>query len=65
VNCAKMVEPLEISFRLWTRVGAKKHVLGGVHSGATWRIPLNGTYAAIYKQIVNIKSHKYITILCE
>jgi len=28
-------------FGLWTRVGQKHHVLGGVHNGATWRIPLN------------------------
>jgi len=28
-------------FGLWTRVGSRKHVLGGVHTGATWQIPLN------------------------
>jgi len=25
----------------WTRVGPRKHVLDGVHTGATWWIPLN------------------------
>jgi len=29
VNCAKMAEPIKMSFWLWTRVGQRKHVLGG------------------------------------
>jgi len=37
----KTAEPIEMPFGMWTRVGAKKHVLDGVHSGATWRIRLN------------------------
>jgi len=37
----KMAEPIEMPFGLWTRMGQRKHVLGGVHAGATWRIPLN------------------------
>ena len=36
-----MSEPIETPFGLWTRVGLRNHVLGGVHTGATWRIPLN------------------------
>ena len=41
VSCAKMAEPTEMPFRLWTRVGLRKHVLGGGHTGATWWIPLS------------------------
>jgi len=36
-----MAEPIEMPFRLWTRVGPRKHVLGGVHTVVTWRTPLN------------------------
>jgi len=36
VNCAKMVEPIEMPFWLWTRVSQRKHV----HTGGTWRIPM-------------------------
>ena len=37
----KMAERIEMPFGLWTRVGSSKHALGGVHTSATWRIPLN------------------------
>jgi len=40
VSCTKTTEPIEILFGIWTRVGPRKHVLGGVHNGATWRIPM-------------------------
>jgi len=33
-----MAEPIEMSFEMWTRVGPRKHVLDGVHLGATWQI---------------------------
>ena len=33
MTCAKMAEPLEMLFGLWTRVGRRKHVLDG---GARW-----------------------------
>ena len=46
VSCAKTAEPIEMLFGLWFRVGPKKHVLGGVHSGPIWRIPLNRRRAA-------------------
>jgi len=46
VSRAKMAEPIEMPFRLWTREGLRKHVLDGVHSGATWRIRLNRPCAA-------------------
>jgi len=35
VSCAKMAEPIKMLFWLWIRVGLKKRVLGGVHTGAT------------------------------
>jgi len=41
VNWAKMTELIKILFGLWTQVGPRKHVLDGVHIGATWRIRLN------------------------
>ena len=46
VNPAETAEPIEMPFWLWTQVGPRKHVLGGVHTGATWRIPLNRPRAA-------------------
>jgi len=49
VNCAKMAELIEMPFGFRIRVGPRKHVLGGVHTGATWRIQFNrlcGGYAA-------------------
>jgi len=41
VSCAKTAEPIKMPFRMWTRVGPRKHVLDGVHFGATWRMLLN------------------------
>jgi len=35
-----MAELIEMPF-VWIRVGPRKHVLGGVHIGATWRMRLN------------------------
>ena len=29
MSCAKMAEPIEMLFGLWTRVGRRKHVLHG------------------------------------
>jgi len=54
VSCAKMAEPTDMSFRLWTRLGPRKHVLGGVHSGATWRIQLNSPCAAAMRPFCQI-----------
>ena len=36
VSCAKTAEPVDMPFRLLTRVGPRKHVLRGVHTDATW-----------------------------
>jgi len=33
---AKTAEPIAMPFWPWTRVGPTKHVLDGVHIGATW-----------------------------
>ena len=51
---AKTAEPIEMPFGLWNRVGPRKHVLGGVYTGATWRIPLNRPYAAAMRPIVKL-----------
>jgi len=34
-------------------VGSRKHVLGGVHTGITWRIPLNRSCAAAMRLFSN------------
>ena len=49
-----MAEPIEMPFWLWTCVGQRKHVLGGVHTGATWRIPLNRPCAAAMRPFCQI-----------
>ena len=41
-----MTELTEMLFRLWSRVGPRKPILGAVHTGETWRIPLTRQYAA-------------------
>jgi len=46
VSPAKTAEPIEIPFGLWTLVDTRKHVLHGVHIGATWRRQLNRPCAA-------------------
>jgi len=44
VSCAKTAEPIEMSFGIWTPVGARKHVLG---AGAYWRHVANITEPSI------------------
>jgi len=34
MSCAKMAEPIEMLFGLWTRMDPRKHVLGDVHTGS-------------------------------
>jgi len=41
MSCTKSAELIEMPFALWTRVGPRKYVLGGVHTGATWQTLLN------------------------
>jgi len=36
-----MAQLMDMLFGTWTRVGPRKHVLGGVHTGDTCRLPLN------------------------
>jgi len=42
VSPAKAVEPMEMQFEIWTRVGRKKYVLVGVHT-THWRNLANTT----------------------
>jgi len=32
MSCAKIAEPIKMSYGLWTRVGQRKQVLGGVYT---------------------------------
>jgi len=54
VSCAKMTEPIKTPFGLWTWVGPRKHVFGGVHTGATLRIPLNSLHAVVMRPFCQI-----------
>jgi len=54
VSCAEMAQLFEMPFRLWTRLGPSKHVLGGMHTGVTWRIPLNRPCAAAMRPFVKL-----------
>jgi len=54
VSCAKMAEPTKMLFGLWTWVGPSKHVLGGVHTGSIWQIPLNCLCAAAMRPFYEI-----------
>ena len=54
VGCAQMTELIQMLFALWTAVGPRKHVLHGVHIGATWRILLNRPFAAAMPSYVKL-----------
>jgi len=43
-----------VAVRVVDFVGRRKHVLGGVHTGATWRIPLNHPCAAAMQPFCQI-----------
>ena len=45
---------IEQPFGIWTRMGPRKHVLGGVHTGATWRMPLNHPCVAAMWPVVKL-----------
>ena len=49
-----MAEPIEILFGMWTWVGPRKHVLDGVHIGATWRMRLNRPCPAVMQPLCQI-----------
>jgi len=42
-----MAESIEMQCGIWTQVGSRKHVLGRVHTGATWQIALNRCVAGM------------------
>jgi len=48
------VEPIEMPFGKWTQVGPRKHVLDGVHIGATWQIRLNRPCTATMRPFVKL-----------
>ena len=50
----KNAEAIEMLFGIWTRVDPRKHVLGGVHTGTSWRIPLNRPCAAAMRPVVKL-----------
>jgi len=39
-SSAKTAEPIKMSFGMWTRMGPCKHLLDGVHIGATYRLSM-------------------------
>jgi len=41
-------------FGLWTWVGPRQHVLGGVYTSTTWRIPLNRPCVAVMRRVVKL-----------
>jgi len=45
VSYAKMTEPIEMPFGLWTRVGPRKRVL---HRGSRWRDLVNTTEQSVF-----------------
>jgi len=53
VNCAKTAETIEMRVDLKSG-GFRKQELGGVHTGATWRIPLNGPCVAAMRPVVKL-----------
>jgi len=54
VGPAKTAEPIEMPFGIWIRVSPRKHVLNGVRTGATWRIPLNRPCAVAMWPVVKL-----------
>jgi len=54
VSCTKTAGPIRMPFRIWIRVGPRKHVVDGVHIGATWRIRLNRPCAAAMRPYVKL-----------
>ena len=50
----KWLNLIKTPFGLWTRVDPRKHVLGGVHTSATWWILLNRPCAAAMRPFCQI-----------
>jgi len=53
MSCAKTAEPIKMPFGIWTSVSPRMHILDGVHSDATWRIPLNHPCVAAFGLLSN------------
>jgi len=52
-SCAKMAEPLEMQFGLWSQVDRRKHAcITWEHIGTIWRIQLNRPCAAAMRPYV-------------
>jgi len=50
-----MSELIEMPFGVWTQLGLRKHVFRmGVHTGATWQIPLKRPYVAVMRPVVKL-----------
>ena len=62
-DSAKTAEPIEMPFGTWTQVVTRKHVLAGVHTSATWRIPLNRPRAATMRPVVKLLDHLLLLLL--
>jgi len=63
VSCAKTAEPIDMPFRMWTRLSPRKHVFDG---GAHWRhvvntteIGLNHPYAAAIRPYIKMVDHLF------
>ena len=54
VSCAKMAEPIEMLFAMWTLVGPRKHVLDVLHISTNWRIRLKSPWAAVMQPYVKL-----------
>jgi len=50
----KTAEPIEMQFGTLSRVGPGKHVLDGMHNGATCRIRLSGPCVAAMRTYVKL-----------
>ena len=49
-----MAELIGMPSGLWTWMGPRMHVLGVLHTGATWQIPLNRPCAAAMQPVVKL-----------
>jgi len=54
VSHAKIAEPTENPFEMWTPVEPRKGTLDGVYIGATWRIRLNWPCAAAIRSYAKL-----------
>jgi len=54
MSSAKMAEPIQMPFRLWTRVGPRKCALRGVHTGTTWWTPLIRRCVSVVQPVIKL-----------